>query len=571
MCCRGKDACRWGQIGGDNTLYTYDLTKNNWMTEEQQFGGLYKEVQENINTLYTQTINFKVPSYQKKGDNKFTLLGASESSMDNKVAKLKGGDIQFLSGGGNFSENTSRDDLVAVIGKDALKVDKRRKYDNTREEIIEWARQKEAAGEKFEMWVGHGTDPFFVRLETIEEMVKVAPNTCCGLVYAEMDNTADPRVQYFVDVYMPRLAKAIRDNKAQTKLYFRYKNMFWAADSHEPLWKKLFFSKEYKDIVIPSAEDTNNRLQDINLAGRVGMFMSGSIDNFAMRMVDDNPTSWRPYSPGGQRSVSPYLRASALLAAYGSRHGLFFPIKYLETPGYNAFYALIKSGVIPTVKPEDILSVGSFMLVNHVSEEYLSKVNNGHDLIRYSTEDGDGVISYAGVHWCGVDVPDYDYSKIASGVDYRWLNFMPPMPNGMVPITESEFAPELKKKGVGYVETDIYQGIVNGKKVDAKSFGSTLEKSVQDGAKTLLMTVDGASWGLFKIDDKHARLILVDPGFIDPARRDVTINLQNMTPVKAVDILSGESIKVKNNEIKLSVPAGSMRFIDFEYSKNISR
>ena len=88
---------------------------------------------------------------------------------------------------------------------------------------------------------------------------------------------------------------------------------------------------------------------------------------------------------------------------------------------------------------------------------------------------------------------------------------------------------------------------------------------VEDGGKKLLMTVDGASWALFKVGDKHARLLLVDPGYIDPQERVVKIKLKNTMPLSVTDILSGEEFSVKNGELIVKVPAGSMRFIDFEY------
>ncbi|MFI3321534.1 MAG: hypothetical protein R3Y50_03315 [Rikenellaceae bacterium] len=555
-----------GQIGGDNTLYCFDLTKDKWWEEPQELGGRAAEVEDNIATLYAQALKFKRPDYQQKQQNSFTLLGVNPSSIAPEVMKLSEGEIITLSGGGNFSENTSRDHMVAAFGESALKHDRRRKYNNTREEIVEWARQKEAANDPFEMWVGHGTDPFFVQIETIEQMLKVAPNTCRGLVYAEMAGASDPRVVYFVNEYMPRIAKAVRDNNSKTKLYFRYKNMFWAADCHEPIWKEMFFSGKYNDILAPAAEDTNNRLQDLNFAGRVGMWMSGYVDDYAIRLINDNPTSWRPYSPGGQRSFSPYLRNAALMIAYGSRYGVF-GLAYLNDLSYNPLLALVKSGILPTVKPEDILSVGSWHLVKDIDQEYLERVNNGHNLLKYDVTDTDAIVSVAGVHWCGADIPEYDYSKIASGVNYRWLNFIPPMPNGMVPFTASEYAKQLDKDKVGYVVSDIHHAIVDGKKVEAKEFGSTMKNIVENGGKSLLMRVDNASWGLFKVGDNHARLILIDPGYIDPAERIATINLQNTMPKGAVDILTGEKLSVKGGKMEITVPAGSMRFIDFEYEE----
>ncbi len=559
-----------GMVGGDNSLYLYDTNKKSWDAAKHSLDGLALEIEKNINSLYSQTLRFKMPKYQSKSEKPFVVLGLKDEELDPVVASLDGGEIVMVSTSGEFSEGTPRDEIIAKIGQAAEKRDRRRKYKNTPDEIVAWAKEQERLGKPFQLWVGHGTDPFFIQVATLERIVKVAPTCCYGFIYAEMHDSTDPAVQYFAQEYMPRIAAAIRQNKAVTKVYFRYKNMFWAADAHEPIWQDVFFSGKYKDIVTPSAEDTNNRLQDLNLAGRVGMYMSGYIDNFAMRLVDDNPTSWRPLSQGGQRSISPYLRNAVLTAAYGSRHGVLFSIRYLEKPRYNALFALIKSGVLPMVEPEDILSVGSWHLVKDLDQEHLQSVNEtGHNLLTYTPDDDKAVISKAGVQWCGATTTPYDYSKVSLGVDYRWLNFIPKMPNGMVPITSYASKESLDKAGTEYVVSNLKSGYVDGKNIDAKSFGKTMAECVERGASKMLMRVDGASWALIRVGEKQARLILIDNGYVNPSKKRATVKLQNMMPQSAVDILSHEKISISGDTLELDVPAGSVRFIDFEYSDKI--
>ena len=79
------------------------------------------------------------------------------------------------------------------------------------------------------------------------------------------------------------------------------------------------------------------------------------------------------------------------------------------------------------------------------------------------------------------------------------------------------------------------------------------------------MLVEGASWSLFRIDDTHSRLLLIDPGYVSPSKIKARIMLQNARPIKATDIHTGEEIETGKDIITIEVPAGSMRFIDFEY------
>ena len=269
------------------------------------------------------------------------------------------------------------------------------------------ARNYEAQGQPFTFWAGHGNDPFYIQIETLEQILEAAPNTCYGFVYAEMDNVEDPRVIHYVKEYLPRLAKAIRKNN-RAKLYFRYKNMFWAATSHLPLWKDMFFSGKYNDILVPASEDTSNRIQDLNLAGRVGMQSGGYVDDFAMRLIDDNPTSWRPLSPGGQNSISPYLRQGVIMAAYGARYGIVANNNFTKGTGLNVLFALMKSGVLPVVKPEDIQSIGSWHLIKDVEEDLIHSVDSHHNLKQYKADDDNAIFSVGQMHWAGTNVPNYD-------------------------------------------------------------------------------------------------------------------------------------------------------------------
>ncbi|MBK1875784.1 hypothetical protein [Pelagicoccus mobilis] len=549
-----------GQIGGGNAVYEYPLSKKNWMQTKHEFVGRFAEVEENLNTLYEQALAFERPDYQEASENPWVMITSIKPTKE--VQKKKGSEILFVKQY-TWHEDFDRGYLVEALGEQALKRDGRGKYTKTRKEMVAVAKDHEKRGEPFTVWTGHGNDPFYVSIESMEAILKAAPNTCYGFVYAEMSNPEDERYHYFIEHYVPRLAKAMRV-MGKAKLYFRYKNVFWAASSHLDPWNELFFSGKYSDILVPSSEDTNSRTQDINFAGRVGMLAGGYVSDVAMRLVDDNPTCWRPQSPGGQRSVSPYLRNGAILAAYGARSGILFNIGYLEDPGMNVLFALMKSELLPEVKPEDILSIGSWHLMKDVDEELVHGIDAGHTMELYTPEDEEAVFSVGQVNWCGTSVPDHDFSKVL-GVDYRWLNFVPEMPNGMVPIAPIEYGKQLDKAGMPYTVSDSRAGYVDGKKVPASEFGSELNKVVGVGAKTMPVRVSGASWCAIRLDDSHVRLILVDPGYIDPQEREVTVKFQSKQPKSAKDILSGERLKTKKSELKLTVPAGSLRFVDLAY------
>ncbi len=550
-----------GEVSGGNGVYLRSVQENNWWDWNPELVGRMTEVRNNLNTLYEQILDFKMPVYQKPATKEWVMV--TPFKLSRAVENMDGAKIVIVDQWAP-DENFDRSKLIKAIGPEADDRDRRKTYQLTREDILSYAREHEENNEPFVLWTGHGTDPFYVSIETMEQVLKVAPNTCYGFLYAEMHNGDDPRIPYFVKEYLSRLATACRKN-GKAKIYFRQKNMFWAASVHLDPWKEAFFGGKYRDILVPAAEDTSSRTQELNLVGRVGMFAGGYVDNFAFRLVDDNPTSWRPLTPGGQGSVSPWLRAGVLPAAYGSRHAIIFGNKYLKEPGMDILFALMGSGALPIVDNSSIASIGSWHLIEDVDDKLIHDIDDHHNVLQYDPTDEDTVFSVAHMHWAGTNLPQHDFSRNAYNVDYRWTNFIPEMPNGMVPVAPVELKASLDEKNIPFTVSDGTMGISNGKTVPAKEFGQAIAAASQEGYHNLPVKVAGASWSAIKIDSRHLRLILMDPGYLEPQQRQALITFGKWLPKSARDILSGEELDLANKAIQLTIPAGSMRFIDLAY------
>ena len=546
-----------GIVGGGNHVYQLDTSSKNWLSRSPKVQGRMVEVENNLATLYQQALDFEMPSYQSKANKPWIMTG----QIPNKeIADKQGNDIQFIRQF-TWSEKTDRSALIKAIGADANKRDKRKKYDLSRKQIIAKAKELEKSKQPFILWAGHVTDPFYLHIDTMEAILEAAPNTCYGFLYAEMHNVNDPRTVHWVKEYVPRLAKAIR-KKGKAKLYFRYKNVFWGVTSHLSPWKEVFHSGDYADVLVPASEDTSSRTQDINLSGRVGMLMTKSVNDFAMRLIDDNPTSWRPLSPGGQSSVSPFLRQGALMAAYGARFGINQAVGFYED-GHKILYALMKSGALPLVETKDILSIGSWHLINGVDDKLIHSIDDHHNVKQYKKSDDDAVISVAQMHWAGANIPEHDYSK-ALGVNYRWLNYLPEMPYGMIPIASNQYQKQIKTK-YPYTVSDAKYGYLDNQKINGKDFGNYIIDAAKQGASKLPVVVEGAAWSAIRLDDNHIRVIMADPGYIDPQERQVTLRFNGKTPKQAKNILTKETLSITKNGVQLKVPAGSLSFVDLSY------
>lgn len=550
-----------GAVSGGNGIYVYDVTQKNWLNRSKEYVGRMQEVRDNLDRLYHQVLAFEPPAYQQPVKKPWVVI--SGGRVADEVQALDFNPIQFVDQH-TWSEDFDRSDILAAVGKEeGDKRDGRKPYKLTRDEIVALARANEKNKEPFTLWAGHGTDPFFNDIGTLEAVLEAAPTTCYGFIYAEMHDANTPRVKYYLENYLPRLARACRKSE-NAILYFRFKNMFWVANVQQPGWKEMFLSGDYHDILIPAAEDTSSRTQDLNFVGRVGMLLGGAVDDYAIRLIDDNPTNWRPLSPGTQRSPSPFVRNGVLGAAYGSRYGIHFGSSF-DGNGLNLLYAILSSGVMPEVTRDQIASVGSWHLVQTPDPELFHSIDDHHSIDHYSPDDVDAVFSLAQMHWTGAGLPDYDFSSAALGVGNRWLNFIPVLPHGMIPVGPAEFAPMLKKQGVPFTVSDGKRGFVDGQPVAAAAFGQTITAVAQAGAEKLPVLVAGASWSSIWLDETHLRVVLIDPGYLTPQQRNVEIRFQNKKPASVMDILSGEALAPVANVLAVKVPAGSMRFIDVAY------
>jgi hypothetical protein len=103
----------------------------------------------------------------------------------------------------------------------------------------------------------------------------------------------------------------------------------------------------------------------------------------------------------------------------------------------------------------------------------------------------------------------------------------------------------------------------DGVRREAAEYRPTVESALQEAATRLPLRVDGpAHWSVARLDPTHVRVILIDPGYLDPAERDVAVVLQHLDAVAVTDILSGETLDASSGRISLRIPAGTLRIID---------
>jgi hypothetical protein len=90
-----------------------------------------------------------------------------------------------------------------------------------------------------------------------------------------------------------------------------------------------------------------------------------------------------------------------------------------------------------------------------------------------------------------------------------------------------------------------------------------LRASFEEAASRLPFRAEGYVFcQTLRLGGGHYRIYLIDPGWLDPADRDVTVRIQLDGAPTALDPLAGEAVPVEEGCFHLTVPAGSLRIVD---------
>ena len=162
------------QSGGD-TIYAIDLKDPNWIESFKSIPALGRtqEVINNLITINNQIDHFTMPSYQveaNQSNENINIAMGVDSGIEYAKKHSPNGIISF-SQLDKWSENYDRHAVLDSYW--ANNTDNRVDYNMSQSEIVAMARAHEERGEPFSLWVGHGTDPFYMQVETTKKFLKL--------------------------------------------------------------------------------------------------------------------------------------------------------------------------------------------------------------------------------------------------------------------------------------------------------------------------------------------------------------------------------------------------------------
>ncbi|MCF7847493.1 MAG: PQQ-like beta-propeller repeat protein [Kiritimatiellales bacterium] len=567
-CCafddRSNTAWFGSSISGGDGIYALKLDQPEWENAFKQLKpvGRMAQIETNLKTMEQQVEKFEIPPYQRPPRKTEVVTGKSADDLrENFLDHHDYRNVAFTQFN-LFTEDFDRETLEGVW---KTKRETRHKYNYTAKEIIAFAAEREKEKEPFALWAGHGNDPFYMQLSTIKGILKAAPTTCKALVYPEMTHVSDDMAYAIRSHIIPVIELCRKHGTA--KVVLRNKAGFWNANCYLDLWRDILIGGKYKDVIIPSMEETNGRNQAVTLSARMGLWLTGNFDRFAGRAVTDNANFSRFWEWGAQQKQSHLLRSMALRAALGSDMFLI-NIYQGDERDMTPFYRMIEKGVIAIPDREELLSLSDFCLgMKQPAESYVESGNNGHDMSRYEPDRQPAVFDRLDCFWGGAPTAPHDFSNYAMGSARRMLNFMPRNPYGMIALVPAETDLKSFPWFKSMIATDgVYFYDKAGRKISAPDAKTQLEKQLRAAADRLPVLVRGdVAWTVVRLDPTHVRVMLVDSGYTDPADRKAEIILQHLKGTQCRDILSGEKLLLTGQSTTLTVPAGTLRVVDITH------
>jgi len=577
-----------GTSGGDD-VHCLHLDRPGWRESFRQTHSVGKlaRIERNMETLKEQIARFRAPIYQPETRKAEVLLLDEYNVLPPEALRpwnMQYRNVRFVS---QMTRLGLKPEGIPVAPQDAVMIcqktrkgsefwsqrtDIRQQYDLSADQIVAFVRDWESKGADFLLGAAHG-GAVYMPLSTFERVLQAAPKHLWGFEFSEMEGVYQ-RMQDVVEKVLLPLAELCRKYGGK-KIIFRNKNIFWNGTVYAPFWDHVLLDRRYKDIFVPDMEETNTRTQDLSLAGRVGLWMTGSFDKWGERIVTDNACFDRMWEWSSQQVLSHHFRHMVSRASYGadvhynSIHQGEFSASLL--PQIFPFYEMLEKGIVRIPKPDELLSISGVCLGMKTppAPQYIAHGANGHEY-NYSEDQSTPamVFDHLDCYWAGAPIPQHDFSYYAYNLRRRMTNFLPPLPYGLVAIV-----PDTAKSRIGRfdkkISTDgMYFYDEHGTQHTAEEYKPKLQQALREAAMRLPLRVNGsAHWSAVRLGPAHVRITLIDPGYLDPDDHDAQIVFQHLEPVRCTDILSGANLTISSGMIAVRIPVGTLRILDVEHKR----
>ncbi|MBK1875964.1 PQQ-binding-like beta-propeller repeat protein [Pelagicoccus mobilis] len=584
----GKLILASSQSGG-SCIHIVDVEKKNWKREFAQLEppGSIRSILENTERLHSQLDEFTKPDWEPQSAS--TYIMSPPKGIDSVVKELKAyPDSPAFLGYAHMKGRELWD--RSVLGHETWEElrDARQKYNQSHEDVVDQM-VSSYSEDGFCTWGGHGTDPYFYSPETFRKVIDAGEGRQSVFIWPELTIVHKKDFPFVIDNLFAPLAEYAAENNS--RVFLRNKHNFWLGDIHQPIWSR-FLSGEFADVAIPSMEETADMTMELSLAGRLGVWASGSFDSWGTRCARDNPCFTRARQFGQQNLPNHFLRNAVFHVSYGAQYINNFNIKSDYSDYMQVLWELIAKSALYVPRREEIVSFSPVHLsMTEPDDRFIREGHATTTTIRYDKDfhpNNPYVIGRLDGAWPGAKTTEWDFSRYAAGVDDRRQNFLAPYSDGLVLITppqEGAMADRGAPRGkLGDKLHPMYRDILVEHFTDGRSYfskdGQTrypadeyygrVVSDIEERAKALPITVSGdVAWVVAQTAPKHLRLTLIDGGYLNPSDKVAKITFGSVEPTQLTDLLSEERVPVAGRKtVELEVPCGLFRFIDVELAED---
>lgn len=445
----------------------------------------------------------------------------------------------------------------------------------TADDIVEMAERIERSGKLTQYIIGHSCMPF-ITLETAERIMEVAPETCFGFSFSE-DEHPDLFNDYF-DLYYKRLANACIAH-GYKRITTKNKGPWWVFSTTDSIVYNSLFNEGRKNVSLPSTEDSNSRTPELNLLGRAGLYKAGLIDGFIVNTNQDLFSFNRLFQWEYPKSGHPYFR---LLVAHTLLGGNFFSMRHPDTyvrkdsilftqigkESTEVFLNMLGKGILYQPEPAQMKGFSSLGILFHQpSVKFATDAYNGHNPGVWvdDKELEKAVIPHNGCLWGMTNTPEFALQKVLFNKQRQFGSNIPATPYGLITFlpeqTNTSLVPYVKE----WWHTDgIYLWKDERVKYTGEEAAALLRQSAERCASDLIFRTygDDVFMQVLEITPKEYLIYLIDPGWVNPASRDVSLVYQRNKSIEISDVLGCKDLVMDgSNRIQLKVSAGSLRIL----------
>jgi outer membrane protein assembly factor BamB len=462
--------------------------------------------------------------------------------------------------------------------------------EQTPEELLSIARKLEAGGALHVLAVAHGIDPF-MSVEMVESWLRAAPTTCRGIMMHENssfvnhheDAPADfqAAMETFVDEYMLPVMDLCVDH--DRRFYLMEKQGWWAALPADAHWADRIFAEKYLPIITPMVEESNSRCPELNFIARVGMWRAGLVNEWGLNVIDDQLRASKlyEYTPCDAHATLRHYLAYVAAGATdlklgklgyhfwardgGERYGLMTGEVANRPYGqlcFDTFMHMLGKGLIVAPEPDEVVGISPVALRMNQPDEGFWLSMRMRDFPSIAPESAGGL--FTGCDWGFVRPHEWYALALLMKVPRYAHQFIPENPYGL-PVLVPSWTPEENLGWASQVmDTDGVHLLRDGETLTAEEAAPVLADAFRQGAGELPFVAADCYWMARRTGQDVYRVLLVDPGYLDPAQRDVALTVNTGRIASARDVLSGEELVGDGEALTVHVAAGAFRLIDLK-------